>query len=56
MTAILNIDLNSVGRWADKQRIVYTEYSDLSRNPQVIEFIEQQVTELMDQVTIHMRE
>lgn len=55
VTAILNIDLNSVGRWADKQRIIYTEYSDLARNPQVIKFIEQQVTGLMDQVPPYAR-
>ena len=55
VTAILNIDLNSVGRWADKQRIVYTEYSDLARNPKVIKFIEQQVTGLMDQVPPYAR-
>ncbi|NYF24789.1 long-chain fatty acid--CoA ligase [Sporosarcina sp. JAI121] len=55
MTAILNIDFNSIGRWADKKRIVYTEYSDLARHPQVIEFIEDQLTELMDQVPLHAR-
>ena len=55
VTAILNIDLNSVGRWADKQRIIYTEYSDLARNPKVIKFIEQQVTGLMDQVPPYAR-
>ena len=55
MTAIVNIDLNSVGRWADKQRLVYTEYSDLARNPQVVEFIEQQVTELMSQIPAYAR-
>ncbi|MFJ8066633.1 AMP-binding protein [Psychrobacillus sp. NPDC096426] len=55
MTAILNIDLNSVGRWADKNRIVYTEYSDLARNAQVVEFIEQQVTGLMGQIPAYAR-
>lgn len=55
MTAIVNIDLSSVGRWADKQRLVYTEYSDLARNPQVVEFIEQQVTELMSQIPAYAR-
>jgi len=55
MTAILNVDMNSVGRWADKKRIIYTEYSDLSRNPQVIEFIGQEVTELMGQVPSYAR-
>ncbi|MFF5997111.1 AMP-binding protein [Lysinibacillus sp. KU-BSD001] len=55
MTAILNIDMNSVGRWADKNRIVYTEYSDLSRNPKVVELIEQQVEQLMSKLPQHNR-
>lgn len=55
MTAILNVDLNSVGRWADKNRVVYTEYSDLSRHPQVVDLIEQQVTELMNLVPPYAR-
>lgn len=55
MTAILNIDFNSVGRWADKKRISFTEYSDLSRDVQVIAFIEQQVKELMSQMPPYAR-
>ncbi|KOS66857.1 long-chain fatty acid--CoA ligase [Lysinibacillus contaminans] len=55
MTAIVNIDLSNVGRWADKNRIVYTEYSDLSRSPKVAELIEQEVTKLMEQLPPHMR-
>ena len=55
MTAIVNIDLSNVGRWADKNRIIYTEYSDLSRNPKVAELIEQEVTKLMGQLPQHMR-
>ncbi|WKA59151.1 AMP-binding protein [Planococcus shenhongbingii] len=46
ITAILNIDLNSVGKWADKNRLVYTDYSDLAQNPEVIEFISKEVSEL----------
>lgn len=55
MTAIVNIDLSSVGRWADKNRIVYTEFSDLSKNPKVAELIEQEVTKLIEQLPPHMR-
>ena len=55
MTAIINIDLSSVGRWADKHRIIYTEFSDLSRNPKVVELIEQEVTKLIEQLPPHMR-
>lgn len=55
MTAILNIDMNSVGRWADKNRILFTEYSDLSRNPKVAELIEQEVEQLMAKLPSHQR-
>ncbi|QUW23335.1 AMP-binding protein [Sporosarcina sp. Marseille-Q4063] len=50
MVAILNIDMNSVGRWADKNRIVYTTYSELARDPEVVKFIEKEVTRLMSQL------
>ena len=55
LTAIINIDLSSVGRWADKNRIVYTEFSDLSKNEKVIALIEQEVTKLIEQLPPHMR-
>src|SRR5699024_5360813 len=29
LTAIVNIDMTSVGRWADRKQLVYTAYSDL---------------------------
>ena len=47
--------MNSVGRWADKNRILYTEYSDLSRNPKVVELIEQQVEQLMSKLSLQNR-
>lgn len=50
LTAIINIDMTSVGRWADKNRILFTEYSDLSQNPQVIRLIEDEVKKLMSEL------
>ncbi|MCZ2257361.1 AMP-binding protein [Sporosarcina sp. G11-34] len=50
LTAILNIDMNNVGRWADKKRIIYTTYSELARDAEVIEFIEEEVAKLMSQL------
>ena len=47
LTAILNIDMNSVGRWADKKRISYTEYSELSTKIEVIDLVEAEVRNLM---------
>lgn len=55
MIAMLNIDMNSVGRWADKNRINYTAYSDLSRHPEVIEFIEEEAIKSMKDLPNHAR-
>lgn len=48
ITAMINMNWNSIGRWADKQRIAYTDYGDLARNAKVIEFLEKQVSLLME--------
>ncbi|MFC5542406.1 AMP-dependent synthetase/ligase [Ureibacillus suwonensis] len=50
LTALINIDMTTVGRWADKRRVIYTEFSDLSVNKDVIEFIEQEMIRLMDEL------
>lgn len=47
LTAILNIDTISVGRWADKNRINYTEYSELTVREEIINLIEVEVRNLM---------
>jgi len=47
LTALLNIDMNMFGSWANKNRIVYTDYSDLSRNSEVRKLIEDEVSKLM---------
>jgi long-chain acyl-CoA synthetase len=39
LTAILNIDFDNVGRWAEKNRIPYTTYVDLSQKEEVAELI-----------------
>lgn len=43
LTAILNIDYNNVGRWAEKRRINYTTYVDLSQKEEVAELVMQDV-------------
>lgn len=55
LTAILNIDLNSVGRWADKNRIPYTEYSELSVKVEVINLIESEVSKFMNELSPNER-
>ncbi|MEK3853721.1 AMP-binding protein [Cytobacillus sp. FSL H8-0458] len=46
VVAMINIDMKNVGRWAEKNQISYTTYTDLSSKPQVLELIEKQVLEI----------
>jgi len=46
VVAIINIDMANVGRWAEKNQIVYTTYQDLSAKREVIELIQEQVNEI----------
>ncbi|RAK22112.1 long-chain acyl-CoA synthetase [Anoxybacillus vitaminiphilus] len=46
VVAIINIDMANVGRWAEKNQIVYTTYSDLSAKPEVLALIQEEVNEI----------
>jgi long-chain acyl-CoA synthetase len=39
VSALINIDIENVGRWAEARRIVYTTFTDLSQNTQIINLI-----------------
>jgi long-chain acyl-CoA synthetase len=39
VTALINIDFDNVGRWAEKQGISYTTFVDLSQRPEIYELI-----------------
>jgi len=43
VTALVNIDLASVGNWAERRGIAYTSYTDLSQRPEVYDLIQQEV-------------
>ena len=43
ITALINIDMPIVGKWAEKQRLGYTTYTDLSSKPEVYGLIEGEV-------------
>ncbi len=43
VTAIINIDLENVGRWAEAKRIPYTTFTDLSQKAEVIELIKKDI-------------
>ena len=43
ITAIIQIDMENVGFWAQNNRIAFTTFKNLSRQPAVIELIQQEV-------------
>jgi long-chain acyl-CoA synthetase len=45
-TAFINIDLNAVGNWAERNNIAYASYQELSQHPQVLETIAGHVEEV----------
>lgn len=41
--ALVNIDLDNVGQWAESRHIPYTTFTDLSQKPQVIDLVRQEI-------------
>ena len=45
-TAFINIDLNAVGNWAERNNIAYSSYQELAGHPQVLATIQSHVEEV----------
>ncbi|MGH7326489.1 MAG: AMP-binding protein [Candidatus Rokuibacteriota bacterium] len=43
VAAMINIDMENVGKWAERRQIAYTTYMDLAQKPQVYDVIGQEV-------------
>ena len=43
VTALVNIDFDNVGRWAERRGLAYTTFVDLSQKPEVYDLIRQDV-------------
>lgn len=43
VTAMINIDMENTGKWAENNQIAYTTYTDLAQKPQVYELVREQV-------------
>jgi long-chain acyl-CoA synthetase len=43
VTALINIDFNAVGNWAERRGITYTSYTDLAGRPEVYDLIQSEV-------------
>ena len=46
VTMLINIDLASVGNWAERNNIVYASYQELAGHPEVYKMIERRIDEL----------
>jgi len=45
VTAMINIDMENTGKWAENRQIAYTTYTDLSQKREVYDLVRQQVDE-----------
>lgn len=45
-TMMVNIDLVSVGNWAERNNVIYASYQELAANPEVYKMVERRVDEL----------
>ena len=50
VSALVQIDRDSVGDWAQREGVVYTSYSDLAARPEVIELVSREVNQANDRL------
>ncbi|MDQ7783623.1 MAG: AMP-binding protein [Desulfomonilaceae bacterium] len=55
VTALINIDLDNVGRFAESNHIAYTTFTDLSQKPEVIELVREEIRRINRSVPDHAR-
>ncbi|MEJ5376724.1 MAG: AMP-binding protein [bacterium] len=55
VSALVNIDLENVGRFAESNHIAYTTFTDLSQKPQVIELIRDEIRRVNRTLPEHAR-
>jgi long-chain acyl-CoA synthetase len=46
ITAMINIDMNNVGKWAESNQLPYTTFTDLSQKDKVYDLIEKEVVRI----------
>lgn len=55
VSALINIDLENVGRWAEARRIPYTTFIDLSQKPEVINLVKEEILKVNRTLPAHAR-
>jgi len=51
VTAIINMDYENVGRWAERNHLTYTTYTDLSQKPEVSRLVRQDIDRVNKQLS-----
>lgn len=52
---LVNIDGEVVGKWAERNRIAYTTYTDLTQRPEVAELVRDEIARINDTVPNYLR-
>lgn len=55
VAALIDIDLNNVGQWAESRGLPYTTYADLSQKPQVIDLIKREIAKVNETMPQYSR-
>jgi long-chain acyl-CoA synthetase len=55
VAALINIDLDNVGRYAEANHITYTTFTDLSQKPEVVELANQEIRRINRSLPEHAR-
>jgi len=55
VTCVVNIDYDAVGKWAERNRIPYTTFADLSQRPQVCELVKREIDRVNKSVSEQAR-
>ncbi len=55
VAALINIDLDNVGRFAESHHIPYTTFTDLSQQPKVIDLVKEEIRRLNRTLPEHAR-
>ncbi len=55
VTAVICIDYNVTGRWAESKGIAYTSYQELSQEPRVLELVKQSIAQVNKTLPVSAR-
>ena len=55
VSAVVIVDADNTGSWADKRKVTYTTFGDLSQQPEVYQLIEQEIASVNEDLPVGLR-